>query len=95
MGNIKINYASVIRAFNKVRESSEIKNKTKLLSSLSDLIDKSIRNTMQQTSLDEVFDGSIIVTKEELQYMLSELEKGNIVLYDGLLNEQALVSEKQ
>lgn len=27
--------------------------------------------------------------------MLSELEKGNIVLYDGLLNEQALVSEKQ
>lgn len=63
MNNIKINYASVIRAFNKVRESSEIKNKTKLLSSLSDLIDKSIRNTMQQTSLDEVFDGSIIVTK--------------------------------
>lgn len=95
MNNIKINYASVIRAFNKISESSEIKNKTKLLSSLSDLIDKSIRNTMQQTSLDEVFDGSIIVTKEELQYMLSELEKGNIVLYDGLLNEQALVSEKQ
>lgn len=95
MNNIKINYASVIRAFNKVRESSEIKNKTKLLSSLSDLIDESIRNTMQQTSLDEVFDGSIIVTKEELQYILSELEKGNIVLYDGLLNEQALVSEKQ
>ena len=95
MNNIKINYASVIRAFNKISESSEIKNKTKLLSSLSDLIDKSIRNTMQQTSLDEVFDGSIIVTKEELQYMLSELEKGNIVLYDGLLNEQALISEKQ
>lgn len=93
MSNTKtINYPGVLRAFNKVEECPEADNRIETLSLLSKLIDQSIQKELEciRTS-NESTCKRIAVSEEEIKNVLIQLDKNNIVLYEGVSNMDALI----
>lgn len=96
MSNTKtLNYPGILRAFNKVEESSEIEDKVELLSALSNLIDRAIQKDLEQVRYqNKKFSKSITVTEAEIQQLLTILKESDIVLYESMPNEQALIANR-
>lgn len=97
MSNTKtLNYPGVLRAFNKVEEASEIEDKVELLSALSNLIDRAIQKDLEQVRYqNKSFSKSITITEAEMQLLLTKLKESDIVLYENMSNEQALIANRR
>lgn len=96
MRNAKtLNYAGVLRAFNKVEEASGIVDKTEILSALSNLIDRVIQEDLEQVRYqNRTVSNKITVADAEIKKLLTKLEESDIVLYESISNEQALIVKK-
>lgn len=96
MSNTKIlNYPGVLRAFNKIEEAPEIEDKVELLSALSNLIDRVIQKDLEQVRYQcKTVSKSIAVSEAEVQKLLIKLKESDIVLYESMSNEQALVANR-
>lgn len=96
MSHIKtLNYPGVLRAFNKIEESPDVENKIEVLSALSALIDKAIQKDLEQIRDQyKTVSKSITVTEDEIQKLLIKLQESDIVLYESISNEQALIANK-
>ena len=89
-----LNYPGVLRAFNKIEETPEIDNKFELLSSLSTLIDRAIQKDLSRIKLqNDAFSISITASDEEIRKLLVKLEESKITLYEGIANEDALITK--
>ncbi len=87
-----LNYPGVLRAFNKIEECPEVENKAETLSALSDLIERTIQKDLEYIRhQSESLSKQMTVKEEEVKALLSKLEKNNIVLYEGVSNEEALI----
>lgn len=96
MNNTKtLNYPGVLRAYNRIEESSIIENKIEMLSTLTSMIDRVIRMDIECVRQQhEAVSKNVAVTEEEIKKLLIALEKSDVVLYEGLTNEDALVVKK-
>lgn len=96
MSNTKtLNYPGILRAFNKVEETPEIADRTEILSALSKLIDRSIQKDLEQVEHQyKTFSHTVTVTEDEIQKLLTALNESEIVLYESMSNEQALIVNK-
>lgn len=97
MSNIKtLNYPGVLRAYNRIEESKIIKNKVEVLSALTSLIDRAIQIDLECVRQQhENISKSVAITEEEIRKLLATLEESDVVLYEGLANEDALIVKKQ
>ena len=93
MSNSKVlNYPGILRAFNKIEECPEVENKAETLSALSDLIEKTIQKDLEYIRhQSETISREMTIQEEEITALLIQLEKNNIVLYEGVSNEEALI----
>ena len=96
MNNIKtLNYPGVLRAYNRIEESSAIENKIEILSTLTSMIDRVIQMDLECVRQQhEAVSKNLAVTEEEIKKLLITLEESDVVLYEGLANEDALVIKK-
>lgn len=96
MSNTKtLNYPGVLRAFNKVEEAPKIEDKIEILSALSNLIDRVIQKDLEQVRYQyKTVPKSITVTEDEIQLLLTKLKESDIVLYESMSNEQALIANR-
>ena len=90
-----ISYPGILRAFNKIEEKEEFDNKNEILSSLSVLIDKIIQMHLECIRFhQETITKTICISDDEISNLLKRLEESNIVLYESISNEQALIQSK-
>lgn len=96
MNTIKtLNYPGVLRAYNRIEESSAVENKIEILSTLTSMIDRVIRMDLECVRQQhEAVSKNVAVTEEEIKKLLIALEESDVVLYEGLTNEDALVVKK-
>lgn len=96
MSNTKtLNYPGVLRAFNKIEEAPEIEDKVEILSALSNLIDRVIQKDLEQVRYQhKSVSKSITVTESEIQSLLVKLKESDIILYESMSNEQALIANR-
>ncbi len=93
MNNIKtVSYPGILRAFNKIEEKQEFDNKIEILSSLSELIDKIIQRDLECIRFHrEIINKTVNISDVEIGHLLKRLEESNIILYESISNEQALI----
>ena len=96
MNTIKTwNYPGVLRAYNRIEESNVIENKIEILSTLTSMIDRLIQMDLECVrQQNEISTKSLTVSESEIKKLLTALEASNVILYEGLANEDALVTKK-
>lgn len=87
-----LSYPGLIRAYNRIEESSETVNRTETLSIISKLIDKMIQKDLECIRrAGEGISSKVTITREEMSDLLLHLEENNIILYEGVSNKDALI----
>ncbi len=90
-----LSYPGVLRAFNKIEEQNELANKNEILSILSTLIDAAIQKELECIRHQcKTISRRITISDRELKNLLEKLEENNVVLYDSVPNEEALILHK-